>query len=523
MRKQGAPAVGIDLGTTYSVAAALDASGRPRTLTNAEGDILTPSVVRFDGYDVAVGRPALDAMLTDMPNVAECPKRELGQRVFPKMIGGRQYPPEALEAWVLNKIRLDAARHVGDIEKVVITVPAYFDEVRRKATMDAGYMAGFDVMDIINEPTAAAVAFGFHEGFLRGDGAAHGSTSPSSSQNVLVYDLGGGTFDVTVMEIRGHDFLTLATDGDMRLGGRDWDQRLVDYVAEEFIRTYGVDPREDPHAFGRLLRACELAKRRLSSEPSATIVFEYEGCPNRTEVTRALFEELTVDLLERTLLTTRQTLEAAGIAWRDVDRILMVGGSTHMPAVPRMLEHLSGRAPDRSVSPEEAVAQGAALHAGLLLSLHAGAAPPFSIRNVNSHSLGVVAQDAKTHEERNAILIPRNTPIPADARRVFRTRHANQASIRIEIIEGESSSPADCSFVGKCSVRPLPPNLPAKTPIEVRFHYEENGRLNVRVGLPGEPTLLHHELTRENSLSQEHLDRWRHYISQVPPPGHETA
>ena len=214
------PAVGIDLGTTYSVIAMLDDLGRPQTLDNAEGEKLTPSSMLFEGTDVIVGKEAIKAMATDMLLIADAPKRDLGRRMYHKVLGGRQYPPEALEAWILNKIRMDARQQIGDFSKVVITVPAYFDEVRRKATQDAGYIAGFDVMDIINEPTAAAVAYGFQQGFLNGEGGT------GSQQRILVYDLGGGTFDVTVMEIAGNDYRTLATDGDVFLGGRDWDQRL---------------------------------------------------------------------------------------------------------------------------------------------------------------------------------------------------------------------------------------------------------------------------------------------------------
>jgi molecular chaperone DnaK len=327
MNMQKVPAVGIDLGTTYSVIAYLDETGQPQTLMSAEGEKLTPSTVLFDQNQVVVGREAVKALATEWEHIAECPKRELGQRVFPKVLRGRQYPPEALEAWVLNKLRQDARPQIGPFEKVVITVPAYFDEVRRKSTMDAGYMAGFDVMDIINEPTAAAIAFGYQRGYLQ-----PGNKS-DERQRLVVYDLGGGTFDVTVMEIQGTDFIALATDGDMRLGGHDWDQRLVDYVAEEFIRNYGIDPREDPHSLGRLWRDCEEAKRTLSTRPKVTISSEVEGCVVMVDVTRDLFQDITIDLLERTAFTTRQTLQAAGLDWHDIDRVLIVGGSTRMPEV----------------------------------------------------------------------------------------------------------------------------------------------------------------------------------------------
>ena len=230
------PAIGIDLGTTFSVVAMLNEAGQPETLVNAEGDRLTPSLVLFDNDQVIVGKEALKALASEAEWVAECSKRDIGHRVFHKAIGGKQYPPEVIEAFILNKLRVDTTARIGDYEKVVITVPAYFDEVRRKATQDAGYMAGFEVMDIINEPTAAAVAFGYQKGILSPEGRAH------KPEIVLVYDLGGGTFDVTVMEIHGREFRALAIDGDVRLGGFDWDQRLVDLVAEAFARQHFLDP-----------------------------------------------------------------------------------------------------------------------------------------------------------------------------------------------------------------------------------------------------------------------------------------
>jgi molecular chaperone DnaK len=235
------------------------------------------------------------------------------------------------------------------------------------------------------------------------------------------------------------------------------------------------------------------------------------------EVTRAQFEDMTRDLLDRTSFTTRQTLQAAGLQWGDLDRILLVGGSTRMPAVSAMLKALSGRDPDASVSPDEAVAHGAALHAGILLDKYEGRAPNFKIRNVNSHSLGVVATDTATRRKRNAILIPRNTPLPVTARRAFKTQKTNQQSILVQIVEGESASPDDCSKLGKCVVRNLPAELPAQTPIEVRFKYEENGRLTVVVAVQGTGAVLKHELTRENSLTADQLDSWRRFISGVEP------
>lgn len=511
MKKPSPPAVGIDLGTTYSAVAWIDELGRPQTLINGEGEKLTPSAVLFEDDEVIVGKEAIKALATDAGQVARCAKRELGRRVFSKPLGGRQYPPETLEGWILNKLRVEAARQIGRFTKAVITVPAYFDEVRRKATQDAGYMAGLDVLDIINEPTAAAIAYGYQHDFFRLDGVA------PESQRILVYDLGGGTFDVTVMEIQGSNFIALSTDGDSYLGGQDWDQRLVDFVAKEFIRQHGADPRSDANALGRLWRDCEDAKRTLSARQKTTIAFDYRGEAIRIEIERAQFEEMTADLLDRTAFTSREALLASELEWSELDRILLVGGATRMPAVKSMMANLAGREPDFSVSPDEAVAHGAALRAGLLVSAGGDHYPQFKIRNVNSHSLGVIGTDTVSRLKRNAIIIPRNTPLPASASRVFQTQKVRQESILVPVVEGEGSSPEDCSAIGDVVVRELPEDLPAQTPIDVKFRYEENGRLSVAVKVEGTDRRLRHELKRDNSLSQEQLDEWRRHIAKLPP------
>jgi len=511
MTKASIPAVGIDLGTTFSVLARLDENGHPVTVVNGEGDRSTPSMVLFDGEDVIVGKEALKAFAAEPARVAECFKRDMGQRVYHKVIEGKHYPPEVIGAFILNKLRADARAQIGPLEKVVITVPAYFDEVRRKATQDAGYMAGFEVLDIINEPTAAAVAFGSHQGFARED------ESPDSPQRVVVYDLGGGTFDVTVMEIRASQYVALATDGDVQLGGYDWDQRLVDLAAEAFAHRHHADPREEQVAAGKLWRECEDAKRTLSVRSKVSIPCQYRGFSDRIEIAREQFEEATLDLLDRTRFTVTQTLRAAGLTWDEVDRILLSGGSTRMPMVRAMVRRLSGKDPDTSVAADEAVAHGAALRAGLLIARSQGRPAAFRIKNVNSHSLGVVGVDPATKRRRAGVLIPRNTPIPASAKRTFRTQKANQKSILVEIVEGENPSPDDCTQIGRCTIRGLPPSLPARSPVQVVFHYKPNGRLKVRVSVPDTESHLETEFSRENGLPKEHLDGWRRYVSEAEP------
>jgi molecular chaperone DnaK len=514
MTEANIPAVGIDLGTTYSVVARLDERGRPVTLVNAEGDRLTPSVVLLDGDDVVVGKEAMKAMSSEADRVAECAKRDMGHRAYHRPINGKEYPPEVIQAWILNKLRRDAMQQIGPFDKAVITVPAYFDEIRRKATQDAGYMAGCDVLDIINEPTAAAVAFGFQQGFL---------DAPLSSDRpryVLVYDLGGGTFDVTVMEIRGSEFLALATDGDVSLGGYDWDQRLLNLAADAFQQAHALDLRADSAAAGKLWRECEDAKRTLSARPKAPVVAEYQGMVLRLEISREQFEDATQDLLDRTRFTCVQALQAAGLEWSDLDRVLLVGGSTRMPMVRAMLQKISGKPPDASVAADEAVAHGAALQAGLILAKRDGRAANFSIRNVNSHSLGVVGIDPQTRRRRNGIVIPRNTPLPVSAKRQFKTAKDGQRSILVQILEGESPSADDCTPIGRCTVADLPPRLPARSPVDVSFNYQSDGRLKVRVQVPQTNRQLETEIVRANGLSKEHMDGWRQYISGQTATGY---
>lgn len=507
MKHDPKTSIGIDLGTTYSVIAHVNDVGRPETIPNAEGDLLTPSVVLFDGDEVIVGKEAAKARATELDNIADCPKRQIGQQVYDKELGGRRYPPEALQAWILHKLKIDAARVVGNFERAVITVPAYFDEPRRKSTQDAGFIAGLDVLDIINEPTAAAIAYGYSAGLIDLSGEV------KQPMKVLVYDLGGGTFDVTVMEISHDEFRTLATDGDMRLGGEDWDRRLIDHIAEKFKTNFGVDPRDDSSAMGKLLRDCKEAKETLSTRSRAVVDVSFGSETTKFEITRDEFQKMTLDLLDRTDFTIRQTMKAAGLKWTEIDKVLLVGGSTRMPAVREMLTTLTGKTPDSSLSPDEAVAHGAALRAAMLLDKKSSAFRPAKIKNVNSHSLGVVANDVETQIAKVVTLIPRNTPLPVVARRVFKTHKKDQESILVQIVEGESQQPDACSQLGRCAIWDLPESLPVGTLIEVRFAYEENGRLKIKVKIGGEDRRqFRYEIQRPNSLTEEQLTSWREYI-----------
>ncbi len=501
-------AIGIDLGTTYSAVARIDETGRTVMVRNAQGDILTPSVVLFDDREIVVGKEAKKAVGIETDRVAECVKRDMGQAVYSRPIRGEHLPPEVIQSCILKKLKDDIVKSLGENAKAVITVPAYFDEPRRKATSDAGEMAGLEVLDIVNEPTAAALAFGEHLGYLDPIG------SPRETIRVLVYDLGGGTFDVTAVELRPGDLRTLATDGDVQLGGRDWDERLAKYVAGQFERELLRSPLADKNAAARLMRSVEEAKHTLSVREQTTVHVEFGGQARDIPVTRAKFEELCEDLLERTSYTTRQVLACAGLEWNDVAHVLLVGGSTRMPMVARMLEQLSGRKPLHQVHPDEAVARGAAIFAGYLLASRDERMPgaKFKVTDVNSHSLGIEGVDQRTGRKENVILIPRNTALPFQVTQKFVTKMENQQSVVVQVLEGESKTPEQCTPIARAVMRQLPSMLPKGTKVEVSYEYGTNSRLSVRAKVRGTSNELTIELEREGGLSEDRLARWKRIV-----------
>jgi molecular chaperone DnaK len=395
------------------------------------------------------------------------------------------------------------------VQKAVITVPAYFDETRRRATIDAGRLAGLEVLNIINEPTAAAIAYGYQLGYLDRSCDLVGDRP----LRVLVYDLGGGTFDVTIVAIGKGDFRALATDGDVCLGGRDWDERLVDLAAERFRSQFREDPRTNPVSAQELWLAAEAAKRTLTERNKATLYVNHLGSRCKVEVTRDEFEQATAELVERTRLTTEIVVRQAGLGLGDIDRVLLVGGATRMPMIVRMLTELTGKAPERSISPDEAVAHGAALYAASLVPAEevqedAG----FAVTDVNAHSLGVLGTDPDTGKQFNKILIPKNTPLPHTVVRKFQTYRHGQHQVLIKVLEGESERPMLCAPIGTCTISNLPPDLPAGWPIEVVYTYQSNGQLNLSARLRGYDKGVTTEFHRENSLADDDVELWLRVI-----------
>jgi molecular chaperone DnaK len=467
---EAAPVVGIDLGTTNSVVAFVDRTGRPTCVTNFEGDILTPSAILIEGNLAVIGREARKAAPGSPHRFAECFKRYMGEPAYPEPVDGRRWRPEGLSALVLRRLRSDVTRQLGHASPAVITVPAYFDERRRRATQEAGALAGWQVVDLVNEPTAAAIAFA-HE-----HGAASGRANGTA--RVLVYDLGGGTFDTTILEVRsGREYRTVATEGEVQLGGHDWDERLAQHLAEQFRSKTGRDPLASARGRVEFRQLARGAKHTLSMRPAASVPCLFEGCRTILEVRRETFESLTADLLRRSRLTTELVLEQARLRWADLDRVLLVGGSTRMPVVRRMLEELTGRRPDDSLSPDEAVAHGAAIYARLLRT---PGAP--RVINVNSHSYRVHCLD-RQGKKVAVPLIPRNSPLPRSSTRVYPVQRAGTGGVRIRVCEGEADDPGLCELIGEVVVTGLPRDVAQRWEVALTVTCRQDGNLAVEAAV----------------------------------------
>ncbi len=484
-----AKTIGIDLGTTNSVVAVME-GGKPTVIANAEGSRTTPSIVGFSKTgERLVGQLAKRQAILNPDKTVISIKRHMGED-YKKNIDGKDYTPQEISAMILRKLADDASAYLGEkVTSAVITVPAYFNDAQRQATKDAGKIAGLDVLRIVNEPTAAALAYGLEK---------------DKTEKVLVFDLGGGTFDVSILEIGDGVHEVLSTSGDTHLGGDDFDQKIIDWLCEEFKKQEGIDLRGDKQAMQRLKEAAEKAKCELSSVVETNINLPFitadANGPKHLDLqlTRAKFEELSHDLLERCKKPVEQAIKDAGISKSEINEVVLVGGSTRIPAVQALVKEYTGKEPNQSVNPDEVVAVGAAVQAGVL----AGEVKDIVLLDVTPLTLGI-----ETLGGVMTPLVPRNTTIPVSKSQVFSTADDNQTAVDIHVLQGERPMAGDNKSLGMFRLDGIPPAMKGMPQIEVTFDIDANGIVNVTAKDKATNKEQKITITNSSNLSEQDIDR----------------
>lgn len=498
--------IGIDLGTTNTVVAAVNPAGHTEILRTREGESLIPSVVLFDDEKTIVGREAQLRGRAHPDRLAACAKRLMGTAFYDHPIGGESIPPEVIQACILQQVKREWVSQDDRQNRAVIAVPAHFNEAQRHATTMAAEMSGLRLLELVTEPIAAALAFA--------EDAPMFSIvdSQSAPRAVLVFDLGGYTFEATLLSIRPGEMTMVATDHDSFLGGHDWDLRLVDMLAEAFIRGHGVDPRDEPRHLDHLVQRAIQFKHALGVRSHASAHLVCGGKRETVRITRPQFESATADLVEQTGLICDRVLQRGGVPWPRVTQVLLVGGATRMPMIRQMLARRLGRDADDRVCPEEAVARGAAIYAAR--AIQGGGTPPaLQVTSTSTHSLGIEGVNDETGKRVNKVLIPKGTPLPATVTREFFAKRNPQGSIVFNVLEGENSQPDKCVKIGMVILRDLPAEVSEQWPVEVTYEYTPSGRLSVDARARYTNCCAHLTTVRAVGVSQAHVARWKKVIT----------